>query len=454
MFHNSPNDACILGCTRTPLMRLKRKPPLSKPKPGRRQPKPQYHKNFAGDMLEHVLIHSIHKSTQYEPDKASLLLDSIEDIVVGNCNSTTMQVTARLAQAKAWKHLHKLNPKPNTKRSKTTHLSSLYSPGVMAINRQCSSGLQAFADVANSIVSRTIECGIAAGVESMSVDRLDLVGIPSGIDSRREMAEKNNKVFEDISTPMGVTSEIVAKAHFVTRRELDEFAAESHRKAALARASGKFKNETTLFPDDYFSSRNIPQVSQDDGIREGTSVESLSHLRPSFSKFGVTTAGNSSQLTDGAAAAVVASRAFALSNNLPILAIYRGFACVGVHPRFMGIGPIYAIPRALEIAGITISDVDLFELNEAFASQAIVCVRELGLDMKKVNVNGGAIALGHPLGCTGMRALTTVISELQRRGGGIGVVSMCVGTGMGAACVVEVLGESNKKYNNIIRSKL
>ena len=313
------------------------------------------------------------------------------------------------------------------------------------VNRQCSSGLQSFLDIAHSISTGAIKCGIAAGVEAMSVDRLDRVGIPSGVNAHREMADAKrgeNEIFEEMSTPMGVTSEIVARQYFLTRRECDEFAVESHRRAALARARGVFEREISPMGISYFESRGLPLVLQDDGIREGTTVQTLNALRPSFQKNGVTTAGNSSQVTDGAAAALVCSRELADSKNAKILGIFRGSAVVGLRPKVMGIGPIYAIPKALKNAGITAEDVDLWEINEAFASQALVCIRELKLPKDKVNINGGAIALGHPLGCTGVRQIVSIVNALRRQGGGVGVVSMCVGTGAGAAAVIEVPREA------------
>ena len=225
-------------------------------------------------------------------------------------------------------------------------------------------------------------------------------------------------------TPMGITSENVASLYNIKRAQQDSFAASSHAKATVAQRSGRFNYEM------------VPHSARDNGVRPDTSR--IQHLRPVFSPEGTTTAGNSSQISDGSACVCVVSRSFALSRSLPILATVASFGLAGVPPTIMGVGPVYAIPKALSLAGVEMGDVDMYEINEAFASQACHCVDELGIEPSKVNVNGGAIALGHPLGCTGARLVVTLVSELGRRGGGTGVVSMCIGTGMGMACVLRV----------------
>jgi acetyl-CoA acyltransferase 1 len=232
----------------------------------------------------------------------------------------------------------------------------------------------------------------------------------------------------DCLTPMGVTSENIAKDYGLDRVALDQFAVASHQKAAAAQLAGKFNAE--IVP--------VGAVDQDDGIRSQTTLEILSQLKPVFDKNGVTTAGNSSQTTDGAAAVVLMTRQEANKRRLPILGVWRGFAVKGVPPRIMGIGPAVAIPAVLEQCGLTIADIDIFEINEAFASQAAWCVEKLKIPMDKVNPNGGAIALGHPLGCTGARQIATLLYEMHREKKRYGVVSMCIGTGMGAAAVIEV----------------
>jgi acetyl-CoA acyltransferase 1 len=240
--------------------------------------------------------------------------------------------------------------------------------------------------------------------------------------------DNQSKEAMDCLIPMGITSENVATQFHLRRSTLDEFASRSHRKAARAQQSKKFTSE--IVP--------VDNVDEDDGIRPTTTVETLSKLKPAFSKDGSTTAGNSSQLTDGAAAVLLMSRSEAKKRNLPILGVWKSYAVEGVPPSIMGVGPVYAITAALQKANHTVSHVDLFEINEAFASQAYYSIQQLELDPKKVNVNGGAIALGHPLGCTGARLVVSLLNEMRREGYGVGVVSMCVGGGMGAAAVLEV----------------
>ena len=232
----------------------------------------------------------------------------------------------------------------------------------------------------------------------------------------------------DCLIPMGVTSENVVTKYGLDRKSLDDFAVRSHQKAAAARAQGKFRRE--IVP--------VGTVSDDDGIRPQTTPEILAKLKPVFRENGVTTAGNSSQTTDGAAAVLLMTRAEAQARGLTILGVWRGYSVKGVPPKIMGIGPAVAIPAVLEQCGLSTSDIDVFEINEAFASQASWCVDVLQIDPMKVNPNGGAIALGHPLGCTGARQIATLLHELQRRRQRYGVVSMCIGTGMGAAAVLEV----------------
>lgn len=236
----------------------------------------------------------------------------------------------------------------------------------------------------------------------------------------------------DCLIPMGVTSENVVQAYNLQRTKLDQFAVESHQKAARAQAAGKFVNEIIPVPNGGI------WITKDDGIRPKTNMKILSKLKPVFKENGVTTAGNSSQTTDGAAAVLLMKRAEAQRRGLPILGVWRGYAVKGVPPKIMGIGPAVAIPAVLEQCQLQISDIDIFELNEAFASQATWCRDELGIPPHKVNPNGGAIALGHPLGCTGARQIATLLSEMHRERKRYGVVSMCIGTGMGAAAVIEV----------------
>jgi len=309
-----------------------------------------------------------------------------------------------------------------------------HTSGLVATNRQCSSGLQAFANIAASIRAGYIKVGIAAGVESMSGH-----GFDSGVGKHLNTDLFSNKEAADCLLPMGITSENVASQFGVSRAEQDAFAAQSQARAARAQREGLFNDEivpvTTSVKD---KDGNVTQVviDKDDGIRE-TTAESLSKLKPAFKKDGTTTAGNSSQVSDGAAAILVMTRAEARKRGMKPIGKFHSFAVVGVPPYVMGIGPAYAIPVALKQSGLTVSDIDVFEINEAFASQALYSVQKLGIPQEKVNPLGGAIALGHPLGCTGARQIGTLIHQLRRTGGRYGVVSMCIGTGMGAAGVFE-----------------
>lgn len=332
----------------------------------------------------------------------------VEDICVGNVLSPASGAAAfRMAQLAAGF--------PSTSCLSTT-------------NRQCSSGLQAVANIANAIASGSISVGIGAGVESMSTHPMKSIPMPDvNWDEIKSSPESM-----DCTIPMGVTSENVVKAYGLSRQRLDEFSVESHRRAAAAHASGKFMAE--IVP--------VGSVDKDDGIRATTTLEILSKLKPVFEENGVTTAGNSSQTTDGAAAVLLMTRAEAQRRHLKIMGVWRGFAVKGVPPRIMGIGPAAAIPAVLEQLSLSKEDIDIYEINEAFASQVTWCIDYLGLDPSKVNPNGGAIALGHPLGCTGARQIATLLHELQRRKQRYGVVSMCIGTGMGAAAVIEAEPQS------------
>ncbi|MEC7946114.1 MAG: thiolase family protein [Myxococcota bacterium] len=301
----------------------------------------------------------------------------------------------------------------------------------MTINRFCSSGLQSLAQAGAAIQAGWYDVAITGGVESMTM--LGMGGDrPSA--NPRLMAER-----PEIYVTMGMTSENVAKRFNVSRSEQDAFAVTSHQKAARAIAAGKFADEIVPVSTRVFdgSAWSDVVVDIDDGVRPDSSVEGLAKLRPVFAKDGTTTAGNASQVTDGAAATLIMARETAEKLALPILGVLRSYKVVGVDPEIMGIGPKDAIPAAVAKAGLDIGDIDLFEINEAFASQAVYCTRELGLDMDKVNVNGGAIALGHPLGCTGAKLTATLLHEMKRRDARYGVVSMCIGGGMGAAAVFE-----------------
>jgi acetyl-CoA acyltransferase len=307
-------------------------------------------------------------------------------------------------------------------------------PG-QTVNRFCSSGLQSIALAAERIMCGFADVIVAGGVESMSL-------VPMG---GNKLAPSPDLVESHIETytPMGITAENVAQRFNVSREDQDKFGLASQQKAAAATKEGRFKDEIvplkvierSVGPDNKIIEKEFI-FEVDEGIRD-TSLEVLSKLRPAFHAKGSVTAGNSSQTSDGAAASVVMSAEKAAALGLKPLAVYRGFGVAGCPPEIMGVGPAYAIPKLMQLTGRKISDIDLFELNEAFASQALYCMRELDLNPDIVNVNGGAIALGHPLGCTGAKLTATLLHEMGRRGSKFGVVSMCIGGGMGAAGLFE-----------------
>jgi acetyl-CoA acyltransferase len=313
-------------------------------------------------------------------------------------------------------------------------------PGI-TINRFCSSGLQAVADAANQIRLGLADVMIAAGTESMTA--------MSNIMGNKVAA--NPAWFSDenigIAYGMGLTAEKVAQQWGIGREEQDAFAAESHRRAAAAIAAGHFKAEITPYairehlPDLASGEIRVRErtVDSDEGPRADSTVEKLGKLRPVFHARGSVTAGNSSQMSDGAGAVLLVSEKALKEYNLTPLARFAGYAVGGVAPEIMGIGPVAAIPRALEQAGITQDDLDWIELNEAFAAQSIAVIRELGLNPAKINPLGGAIALGHPLGATGAIRTATAVHGMRRTGGKYGMVTMCIGTGMGAAGIFEIV---------------
>lgn len=317
---------------------------------------------------------------------------------------------------------------------------------VRTVNRQCSSGLQAVADVAAAIRAGFYDIGIGAGLESMTTNPMAWDG---SVNPKVEMFEKA----QNCLLPMGITSENVANRFGVSRKEQDEAAVESHKRAAAATASGRFKDEiipvSTKIVDPKTGEEKSVTISVDDGIRPNATLADLGKLKAVFKKDGTTTAGNSSQVSDGAGAVLLMKRSIAVQKGLPILGVFRSFVAVGVDPAIMGVGPAAAIPVAVKAAGLELDDIDLFEINEAFASQFVYCRNKLGLDSQKINVNGGAMAIGHPLGATGARCVATLLHEMKRRGKDcrFGVISMCIGTGMGAAAVFE-RGDSVDELRN------
>jgi acetyl-CoA acyltransferase len=305
----------------------------------------------------------------------------------------------------------------------------------MTINRFCSSGLQAIALAAERIMAGGAEVIVAGGTESMTM-------IPMGghkISPNPWLVDH----YPDAYLSMGLTAERLARRFGISREQADEFSLRSHKNALAAIQAGKFNDEVVPVPVSFTTPNGSkPKRTEivfkvDEGPRADTSMEVLASLKPAFHAKGTVTAGNSSQMSDGAAAAVVMSAERARALGIKPLARYVAFATAGYKPEEMGVGPVYAIPKALKMAGLQLSQIDLIELNEAFAAQSLAVIKEAGLDLERVNVNGGAVALGHPLGCTGAKLTASIIRELKRRNARYGVVTMCVGGGMGAAGIFE-----------------
>ena len=302
----------------------------------------------------------------------------------------------------------------------------------LTINRFCSSGLQAIAIAAGHVAIGTNDIAIAGGVESMSM--VPMTG------NKLSASPQAKDQCPEVYTPMGITAENVAKRFGIDRKSQEEFALDSQRKAAAAIEAKRFAEEiVTVKGVRYRGDERVDfDFVQDELPRPDTTAEGLASLKPAFSKDGSVTAGTSSPLSDGAAAAIVMSAAKAKELGVAPFAYFRAFATAGVDPAIMGIGPVPAVRKLLAKTGLKVDDIDLFELNEAFASQSVYCKRELGLPDDKLNVNGGAIALGHPLGCTGAKLTATALHELRRRGGKRAIVTMCIGGGMGAAGLFEL----------------
>jgi acetyl-CoA acyltransferase 1 len=395
----SDDDVVICGAVRTPLTRAS-KGPL---------------KDTPSELVVAHVLKALMERTKVKPG-------DIQDIVFGNVlQSGSANFPGRMGQFLA---------------------NIPYDVPFMTLNRLCSSGLEACASIAAKIKAGVIDIGVGGGVENMTVWKMGNLS-PTGFVAQEQIDKVPNAKACQLS--MGVTSENVATKYGVTREQCDVFAYESQRKALEAQKKGLFKDEivpiTVTVVDknkDGTVTKKEVLVTEDDGVRP-TTMETLKKLPTVFKKDGgVSTAGNSSQTTEGGAAVLLARRSTAKKLGLPILAKWRSYAVAGVPPEVMGIGPAFAIPKALKSAGLTKDDIDIFEINEAFATQALYCVRELKIDEKRVNPKGGAIALGHPLGCTGARMVASLLPELKRTGGKLGVISMCIGTGMGAAAVLEL----------------
>ena len=307
------------------------------------------------------------------------------------------------------------------------------------VNRFCSSGIQSIAMGANAIMAGQADIILAGGVETMSM-------VPMGGNLNVPNVKLGTEVMPTAMTAMGNTAENVAVKYGITREEQDEFAFNSHKKAEAAQAAGKFDDEiipvdAVKYKMDYATGHVVKYTEtfkKDEGIRYNLKMEDLTKLKPVFQKDGTVTAGNASQMNDAAAVVLLMSKEKAEELGLKPIAKFVSFAVAGCAPELMGLGPVYAVPKALKLAGITQDDVDVWELNEAFSAQALGCIKEMGLDTAKVNPNGGGVALGHPLGCTGAMLTCKLLSELKRQGKKYGVVSMCIGGGMGAAGVYEM----------------
>jgi len=389
----SPNDVVIVAAVRTPITKAK---------------KGAFKDTYVEDLLAAAIKGALDRAPKLQPAQ-------IGDVIVGSVLGLNSQ------RANECRIAGFLAGIPS---SVPIHL----------INRQCSSGLQALAHVAANIAAGNYDVGMACGVESMSISPMRWDG---GLNPRIFL----NQQAKDCLLPMGITSENVASRYGVTRADQDHFSVASHQKAAAAIKAGKFKNEIipvkTKVKDPKTGVEKEVIVDTDEGVRAETTFEGLSKLKPAFTKDGSTTAGNASQVSDGAAAVIAVRRSVAEKLGLPILGAFRGFSVVGVEPDVMGIGPAVAIPDLLKKTGLTPTDVDVYEVNEAFASQALYSLREAKVPMDRVNPNGGAIALGHPLGCTGARQVSTLLNELHRRKAKLGVISMCIGSGMGAAALIS-----------------
>ena len=305
-------------------------------------------------------------------------------------------------------------------------------PG-QTVNRFCSSGLQTIATAAERIMAGFGTCIIAGGTESMS-----MVPMASNKFAPNPWLAEN---YPNVYLSMGLTAEKVAEEFNVSREAQDEFGYHSHMKAIAAQDAGKFEDEIVPLEVETVTPQGTKKIifDADEGPRRGTSLEAMARLKPAFKPNGTVTAGNSSQMSDGAAAVIVMERERAEALGLKPLVRFLGYAVAGVRPEVMGIGPVEAVPKVFKLTGMNLSDMDVIELNEAFASQSLVVIRELGLDTSKLNVNGGAVALGHPLGCTGTKLTVQIIHEMLREGHRYGLVTMCIGGGMGAAGIFENL---------------
>ncbi|KAF4335862.1 acetyl acyltransferase [Fusarium beomiforme] len=390
----SPSDVVILSAVRSPITRAF--------KGGFKDAWPE-------DILSPVMAEAARR--------AKIQPGDVQDVLIGN-------VLAELGFAK-------------TGRMALLHAGFPTSTTFHTVNRQCSSSLQAVTHMAHAIQAGQIDVALAGGVESMSKNYASR-GIPQDVGP--SLRKTKVKAAADCLLPMGITSENVARRYGVDRKMQDEYALLSHTRANEALATGRFEAE--IVPIEYATydsetgETSQIRVTSDDTIRPNVTLDKLAKLKPAFLDNGCSTAGNSSQISDGASATILARRSWADKHGLRPLARFLGTQVAGCEPDEMGMGPVYAIPRMYQHVGIEQKDVDVIELNEAFASQTLACIHKLGLDVDRVNPNGGAIAIGHPTGATGTRQLATLIAELGRRGEEIGVISMCASTGIGVASAI------------------
>lgn len=398
ILQKNPNDVVFLTALRTPVTRAK--------KGGLRD-------TYDHELLATVLRAILTRNPNLDPNL-------IQDIQIGT-------VLSELGGSKAG-------------RMASLHAGYPVTSAFQTVNRACSSGLAAITGVAHAIATGQVDVGVGGGMESMTRN-YGSRAIPTQLSpDLRDSAVQDAK---DCIMSMGLTAENVAERYGVGRAEQDEFAARSHQKAHKAQEDGLFDAEIVPVtarwrPDPEKPDEEQITVKKDDGVRPGSSAEKLAGMKPAFKSDGTATAGNSSQVSDGAAAALMMRRSTATELGLTgsIIGKWAGTQVIGCKPDEMGIGPALAIPKLLDYTGVKKEEIGIWEINEAFASQAVYCVRELGIDQEKVNPKGGAIALGHPLGATGARQLATLFPEMERQGQELGVVSMCIGTGMGMASLI------------------
>ncbi|GAO47015.1 3-ketoacyl-CoA thiolase B [Saitoella complicata NRRL Y-17804] len=393
LFPKSPKDVVFVSALRTPVTRAK---------------KGGFKDAYPEELLSHILKATL-THTSIDPKL-------IDDVCIGN-------VLPELGGAKGG-------------RMAQLHAGYDVRTSFHTVNRQCSSGLQAITQSAHAIMVGQSDVVVAGGVESMTRN-YGSRAIP--VDLSPELKKSPVKDALDCIMPMGITSENVAERYGVTREDQDAFALESHRRAEKAQKEGKFDGEivpvqTRWIEEDGTEIQKM--ITKDDGVRRGLTIDKLQKLKPAFKEDGTCTAGNSSQVSDGAAASLLMRREVAEKLGYTPIARFIGSQVAGCPPDEMGMGPLHAIPRLLSRHGLRTTDVDIYELNEAFATQALACMRGLKLENAIVNPNGGAIALGHPLGATGARQVATLLGEMGRTDAEVGVVSMCIGTGMGMASLI------------------